>query len=91
MLRILAEAGIPACYQFYLPLLDIKNNVVGKLQYSNDTVGGEVIADEIVREFLPDDQDIKGIKKMFPKPADQIAPLKEWLKAKAAEAAKTTK
>ena len=50
-----------------------------------------MIADEIVREFLPDDQDIRCIKKMFPKPADQIAPLKEWLKAKAAEAAKTTK
>jgi hypothetical protein len=33
--------------------------------------------------LAPNDAEIIRIKKMIPKAGDQIAPLKEWLKAKA--------
>jgi hypothetical protein len=67
LLRILAAAGLPESYRYYVPLLD-----------RND----EQIAWEIVQYFAPKDAEIIRIKMMFPEAADQIAPLKEWLKAK---------
>ncbi len=83
LLRILAAADLPECYQFYLPLLAIKgNSIPGGSRYFEGAVVGEIIAKEIVDEFCPKDPEIVRIKKMFPKPADQIAPLTEWLKAK---------
>jgi len=87
-----AEAGIGDGYLSYLPLLDIKGNSIGNISYSTDTVVGEIIAQEIIDRVAPKDPEIIRIKKMFPKAADQIVPLKEWLKAKAkALAAPTTK
>jgi hypothetical protein len=84
LLRILAAADLPEGYQFYLPLLAIKgNSIPGGSQYGEGTVVGEVIANEIVEDFAPNDPEIIRIKKKFPKPGDQIAPLTEWLKAKA--------
>ena len=38
---------------------------------------------QITGYFGRDDPDIQRITKTFPKASDQIAPLKEWLKAKA--------
>jgi hypothetical protein len=91
LLRILATANLPECYRFYLPLLDIKgNSIPGGSTYGTGAVAGEIIADEIVSHFAPDDPEIVRIKKTFPKAGDEIAPLKEWLnaKAKAAETAR---
>ena len=83
LVRQCAEAGIGDGYLSYIPLLDIKGHSIGNISYSNDTVVGEIIAKEIIETLAPTDPEIIRIKKMFPKPADQIAPLKEWLKAKA--------
>jgi hypothetical protein len=87
LLRILAEAKLPEAYLYYVPLLEIKGSKIGKSQYAKDVVVAEIIADEIVRYFMPKDPELIRIKEMFPKAADQIAPLKEWLKAKAKVAA----
>jgi hypothetical protein len=78
-----AAAGIGDGYLSYLPLLDIKGNSIGNISYSTDTVVGEIIAREIIEVLAPKDPEIIRIKKMFPKAGDQIAPLKEWLQAKA--------
>jgi hypothetical protein len=78
-----AEAGIGDGYLSYIPLLEIKGNSIGNHTYSTDTVVGELIASEIITSLAPDDKEIVRIKKQFPKPADQIAPLTEWLRAKA--------
>jgi hypothetical protein len=78
-----AAAGIGDGYLSYLPLLDIKGNSIGKISYSADTVVGTVIAREIIEVLAPQDPEILRIKNRFPLVADQIAPLKAWLKAKA--------
>jgi hypothetical protein len=84
LLRILAAANLPAGYRFYSTLLAIKGkSIPGGSQFAEGAVVGEIIAREIIEEFAPDDPEIVRIKKMFPKPGDQIAPLQEWLKAKA--------
>jgi len=70
-------AGIGDGYLSYLPLLDIKGNSFGNMSYSADTVVGEIIAQEIIKRLAPKDPEIIRIKKMFPKAADQIAPLKD--------------
>jgi hypothetical protein len=75
--------GIGEAYLSYLPLLDIKGDTIGPIGYGKGTVVGELIAAEIIEKLAPNDSEIIRIKKMFPKPADQIAPLKEWLIAKA--------
>jgi hypothetical protein len=78
-----AEAGIGDGYLGYLPLLDIKGNSIGNISYSKDTVVGEMIAKEIIDKLAPMDPELLHIEKTYPKAADQIAPLKEWLKVKA--------
>lgn len=78
-----AEAGIGDGYLSYLPLLDIKGPSIGNISYANGTVVGEIIAAEIIDVLAPKDPEIIRIKKTFPKAGDQIAPLKEWLRAKA--------
>lgn len=78
-----AQAGIGDGYLSYLPLLDIKGNSIGDMSYSNGTVVGELIAKEIIEKLAPKDPEIIRINAKFPKAADQIAPLKEWLKEKA--------
>ena len=78
-----AEAGIGDGYLSYLPLLDIKGNSIDNISYSTDTVVGEIIAREIIEVLAPKDPEIIRISKMYTKAADQIAPLKEWLRAKA--------
>jgi hypothetical protein len=78
-----AEAGIGDGYLSYLPLLDIKGPSIGNISYGTGTVVGEVIAREIIETLAPKDSEIIAIKKMFPSAADQITPLKEWLKARA--------
>jgi hypothetical protein len=83
LLRIIAAANLPDAYRYYLPLLDIRGNEIGSSRYANGTVVGEIIANEIIEQFAPNDPDVIRIKKMFPKAADQIAPLKEWLRANA--------
>jgi hypothetical protein len=83
LVRQCAEAGFGDGYLSYLPLLDMKGNSIGNISYSNDTVVGEVIAREIIEVLAPKDAEIIRIKKMYPKATDQIAPLKEWLRAKA--------
>jgi hypothetical protein len=80
-----AAAGIGDGYLSYLPLLDIKGNSIGYTSYSTDTVVGEIIATEIIDVLAPMDPEIIRIKRRFPKAADQIAPLREWLKGKAKE------
>jgi hypothetical protein len=87
LLRILAAADMPDCYRYYLPLLDIKGSSLGSHRYAEGTVVAEVIASEIVKDFAPDDPEILRIARMFPTPEEQIAPLKEWLRAKAKAAA----
>jgi hypothetical protein len=77
------------CYRYYLPLLDIKGNVIGDSQYAEGTVVAELIAQEIVEKFAPNDPEIIRIKKMLPRASEQIAPLKDWLKAKS-KVAKST-
>jgi hypothetical protein len=83
LLRMLAKAGFAESYRFYLPLLDVKGNKYGNHIYAEGVVFGEVIASEIVMHFAPNDPEIIRIVKMHSKAGDQIAPLKEWLKAKA--------
>lgn len=85
-----AEAGIGDGYLSYLPLLDIKDPKIGNITYSTGTVVGEMIAEEIIEQLAPKDPEIIRIKTTFPKAADRIAPLKEWLKdrAKAASSQK---
>jgi hypothetical protein len=76
LLRILADANYPDSYRFYLPLLDIKGNKYAGHHYAEGVVVAEVIASEITLHFFPNDPEINRINKMFPKEADQIAPLK---------------
>ncbi|MFO0825310.1 MAG: hypothetical protein U0792_19675 [Gemmataceae bacterium] len=83
LVRQCAEAGLGEAYLSYIPLLDIKGSSIGGISYSTDTVVGELIATEIIERLAPKDPEILRIKKEFPKPADQIAPLKDWLRAKA--------
>lgn len=83
LVRQCAEAGIGDGYLSYIPLLEIKGNSIGGRSYSTDTVVGELIATEIIDTLAPKDEEIIRIKKVFPKPADQIEPLKDWLRAKA--------
>jgi hypothetical protein len=64
------NAGIGDGYLAYLPLLDVPEK-------------GTEIAKEITDKLTPKDPEIVRITEMFPKASDQIAPLKEWLKAKA--------
>jgi hypothetical protein len=78
-----ADAGIGDGYLSYLPLLDIKGNSIGNISYSTDTVVGEMIAKEIIDTWGSTDQELLRIKQTYPKAAEQIAPLKEWLRAKA--------
>jgi hypothetical protein len=82
LLRILADAKFPDSYRFYLPLLDIKGNKYAGHHYAEGVVVAEVIADEIAGYFGRDDPDIQRITKTFPKASDQIAPLRDWLRAK---------
>jgi hypothetical protein len=83
LVRQCAEAGIGDGYLSYIPLLEIKGNSIGNVSYASDTVVGELIASEIIETLAPKDPEVLRIKKAFPKPADQIRPLKEWLRAKA--------
>jgi len=78
-----AEAGIGDGYLSYLPLLDIKGTKIGNTGYAEGTRVGHVIAAEIIGQLAPEDPEIQRIKKEFPNAADQIEPLKAWLKAKA--------
>jgi hypothetical protein len=78
-----AEAGIGDGYLSYIPLLDIKGNKIGPRTFAKDIVVGQLIAKEIIEVLAPNDPEVFRIKQMFPKAAEQIAPLKEWLKAKA--------
>jgi hypothetical protein len=64
------DAGIGDGYLAYLPLLEVPEK-------------GKEIAKELTNKLAPKDPEIVRITKMFPKASDQIAPLKEWLKAKA--------
>lgn len=84
-----AEAGIADGYLSYLPLLEIKGTRIGNTGYPEGMVVGQVIAKEIIEQLSPEDPEILRIKKSFPEPADQIEPLKAWLKAKA-KAVQTT-
>jgi hypothetical protein len=78
-----ASAAIGDGYLSYLPLLDIKGNSIGQISYAQGTVVGELIAKEIIEVLAPKDPEVQRIKKKFPSARDQIAPLKEWLRARA--------
>jgi hypothetical protein len=82
-LAFLAAAGVKETYLFYVPLLDIKGNAIDKTTYADGTVVGELIAREIIEKFAPTDPEIVRIDRRYRSAAEQIAPLKEWLKAMA--------
>jgi len=89
-----AAAGMLGPYQFYLRYMDMtgqelmmrtrKGEEIGTAHYSPSI--GEAMAEEIVTQFAPNDTAVKEIAKKFPRPADRIGPLKEWLKGKAGTA-----
>ncbi len=84
-----AEGGIGEGYLSYLPRLDGKHPTRGNVVDDRGKATSERCAAEIVTLLAPNDPEIMRIVKEFPRSADQIAPLKEWLKAKAKSVEKT--
>jgi hypothetical protein len=90
ILKACAAAGMTGPYQFYLPLIDRKGELLTIWNKEKQDIGAahyspsisEAMAEEIVTQFAPDDPAVKEIAKKFPKPADRIGPLKEWLRSR---------
>jgi hypothetical protein len=90
--RLCVEAGLKEPYDFYLSLLDVKQSELPMLDdegkpsgvsYFQPTVAEE-FAREIVGPFARGDPAVGQIAKKFPKTADQIPHLKEWLRTRLA-------
>lgn len=77
MFRRCLDAGMTEPYRFYLPLLDEKGHL------RSPTIG-ESCAREIILHFAPDDAAVREIARKHEAMAQQIAPLKEWLRTKIA-------
>jgi hypothetical protein len=91
-IRLCAAAGLKEAYRFYLPLLDLKETQpatktekgeVTRALYFQEPVR-EVFAKEIV-EVFGKEKAVAEIARKHRKPADQIAPLKEWLQGRVKE------
>jgi HEAT repeat protein len=87
-----AAAGLKGPYAYYLKLLQIDGNEYpprgqdekGWKGTSYPRPVAEVFAAEIVRQFAPNDPEVKKIAAAHPKAADQIPHLKKWLDGKLA-------
>jgi hypothetical protein len=73
LLKRCAEDGLMEPYRFYLRMLEDTNPVVVV-----------TFTTELVTMFAADDLGIKEIIEKLPAPADQVEPMKEWLRAKLA-------
>ena len=92
ILRRCAEAGMKEAYEFYLPFLDNHGSELPHLNEKGEPTGAsyfhpsvaEEFAQEIVQRFAPDDPAVRAITQKYPKAADQIPRLKEWLQSRLA-------
>jgi hypothetical protein len=92
ILRRCAAAGMREPYRFYLPFLDDDRRELPMLDGKGERVGASYFepsvaasfAREVMKEFAPDDPAVKEIARKFPKEADRIPPLKQWLQSFAA-------
>jgi hypothetical protein len=82
LLAILAKAGLAEPYRYYLRLLDRAGRELGNAVHTRPV--REVIADEIVSEFAPDDPAVKEIAGKYARASDRIPDLKKWLQARRA-------
>ncbi|MBI4601811.1 MAG: sigma-70 family RNA polymerase sigma factor [Planctomycetes bacterium] len=81
IVRSLALAGIPDGLRYYLRVLEIRGNRLGRARFAEDVSVANAFAGEIVERYAPLDPEIAAIRGSTDfKSEDRVAALGKWLR-----------